>query len=219
MMRRALAPRHALLLALLTTAGSRSAFADDSRAAIRDDLHTYYDGEQNTAFLFLALGAASAANGAVFASGDQDFSRGIGWSMVAMGVLQALGSVYYASAVEAKASELDGMLSVDPARFKRVEAAHIHGTTSRFVLYRLSELGIAVAGAGVATYGFIENRDAWKGAGIGIAAEALTFFVLDSFGVARAHAYEERVRRFDPSLALDIGGRDRPWSMGMAARF
>ncbi len=51
---------------------------------------------------------------------------------------------------------------------------------------RASELVLVVAGAGVATYGFVSDKDVWKGVSIGVAAEAATFFVLDAFGSARA---------------------------------
>ena len=53
---------------------------------------------------------------------------------------------------------------------------------------RASELALVVAGAGVATYGFVSDKDVCKGVGVGIgvAAGAATFFVLDAFGSARA---------------------------------
>lgn len=35
---------------------------------------------------------------------------------------------------------------------------------------RASELALVVAGAGVATYGFVSDKDVWKGVGIGVAA-------------------------------------------------
>ena len=66
-----------------------------------------------------------------------------------------------------------------------------------------ASLPLVVAGAGVATYGFVSDKDVWKG--VGVAAEAATFFALDAFGSARAVDYEEHVKRFDPSVAFSIG--------------
>ena len=103
-------------------------------------------------------------------------------------------------------------LARDPRAFKLEEGTHIHGTTSRFVAYRFGELALAVAGAAVAGYGFGVGRDIWKGVGLGITAEALTFYTLDSYGQSRALSYEDRVRHFQPTVG--VGGGDRPWTIG-----
>ena len=80
-----------------------------------------------------------------------------------------------------------GGIAIGQAAFKRDETEHIHGTTSRFVAYRLAELGLALGGAGVATYGVVGHHDLDTGIGLGVAIEALTFFTIDSFGTRRAH--------------------------------
>ena len=184
-----------------------------------DEMRAYYAGEKTTAFVFVAVGVVSAAAGAVLVTREGDFARGMGWSVLGLGAFEALGAGFYAFQVDAQLAHYSETLARDPAAFKREELTHIHGTTSRFVVYRLSEVALALAGAGVATYGFAANKDAWKGIGIGVAAEALTFFLLDSFGQARAVAYEERVRRFEPTVSLQLGGKDRPWSVGVGGKF
>ena len=190
-----------------------------SQAAIAANMTDYYGGERNTAFLFTGIGLASAGGGAFLATRDSDFPRGLGWSMIGIGGLEAIGAIFYAIQVGAEVDHYTALLEKDHAAFQKEEAAHIHGTTSRFFYYRAGELVLALAGAGIATYGFATNRDVWKGAGIGIGAEALTFFVLDAFGAGRAHAYEDRVQRFAPSLAFTLGRGARPWSFDLAARF
>ncbi len=191
-------------------------------APIADGMRGYYASERSTAFLFIGVGAGSAAAGGVLAATaprDGDFSRGLGWSLLTVGVLEAAGAAFYAFQVNAEIDHYSAALAKDPTAFKREELAHIHGTTSRFVAYRLSELALAAGGAGVATYGFVKNQDTWKGVGIGVAAEALTFFVLDSFGQARAKAYEDEVRGFNPEMAIEIGGGERPTTLGVRSRF
>jgi hypothetical protein len=138
--------------------------------------------------------------------------------MISIGALEVLGSAFYAVQVGAELDHYSELFARDPAKFKSDETVHIHGTTSRFFWYRASELLLVVAGAGVATYGSVSDRDVWKGVGIGVAGEAATFFVLDAFGSARAVDYEEHVKRFDPSVAFSIGDGVRPWSLSVGGK-
>ena len=212
-----------VLLAMASMSVGRPARADDgappASAGIGDGMRDYYQSEKTTAYTFVGVGAASAAAGGILLTRPGDFARGLGGSLLTLGVLEAAGAAFYAFQVDAEVDHYSATLARDPSAFKREEASHIHGTTTRFFAYRLSELALAVGGAGVATYGFAKDQDLWKGVGIGVAAEALTFFVLDSFGQARARAYEDEVQRFQPSVAVQVGGGDRPTTLGMSARF
>jgi hypothetical protein len=198
------------------------ASADDAptgRAAVSDDLLAYYGSERTTGYLFAALGVASAAAGGVLVTRSQDFARGLGWSLLGLGALEVLGGGFYALQVGGEIDHYATLLSADPAAFKREEARHIHGTTSRFVFYRITELLVAAGGVGAAAYGFASNRDAWKGAGIGIAGEALALFALDAFGQSRATRYEDQVLHFEPTIALAPGAPGTPWGVGVGGRF
>ncbi len=203
------------------TACAGTAAADEppiGRAEIQDELLSYYGSERTTGYLFGALGVASAAAGGVLVTRSQDFARGLGWSLLSLGVLEVLGGGFYALQVNGEIDHYTRALERDPAAFKIEEAAHIHGTTSRFIFYRIGELVVAAAGVGVAAYGFASNHDAWKGAGIGIAGEALSLFALDIFGQVRAARYEEKVRRFEPGIALSAGAPGAPWGLTLAGR-
>ncbi|MDB5218795.1 MAG: hypothetical protein JWO86_6722 [Myxococcaceae bacterium] len=193
--------------------------APSARAAMAEDVTGYYRSERNTAFTFIGLGVVSAGVGTGLVTTRGDFATGLGVAMISIGALEVLGSTFYAFQVGAELGHYSGVLARDPAQFKGDESVHIHGTTSRFFWYRASELALVVAGAGVATYGFVSDRDVWKGVGIGVAAEAATFFVLDAFGSARAVDYEEHVNRFDPSVAFSIGDGARPWSLAVGGKF
>jgi hypothetical protein len=182
---------------------------------IAEDMHAYYASEKEIAATFVSIGMASTvAGGAMFAS-ESEFARGLGGSFLVLGALQTIGAGFYGFQVDAQLAYFSSVLARSEWRFKEEESAHIHGTTSRFTLYRLSELGLAIAGAGVAAYGFAADRDVWKGIGVGVASQATLFLVIDSFGAARAHAYEERVRTFSPSLVVCPYGA----SAGFSARF
>ncbi len=193
-----------LPLATSTLAAVTSAHvarADDTRVshqAVSDDLHSYYGGESRSAYAILALGAASAYAGTILVTRNADFSRGLGWPLLTLGVLEGLGAIYYVFQVRSEVRHYESSLAQDAHGYQRDELAHMHGTRSRFVGYRLTEFALLLAGVGVATYGFVANRDAWKGAGIGISAVALPFVIIDTVNDARAKHYEETVRRFDP---------------------
>jgi hypothetical protein len=180
---------------------SPSAEAPVTRLEIEKDLRGYYIAEKGEAFFFVAVGVVSAAAGGLLvATRDDDFSKGFGWSALGFGGLVALGAGYYAYAVDGKLAQYGAILARDPAEFRRAELEHIHGTTSRFVLYQLLELAVVLGGAGVAVYGFAKDKPVLQGAGIAIGVESAAVLVLDWFGGQRAKAYEERLGRFDPRL-------------------
>jgi hypothetical protein len=137
----------------------------------------------------------------------EDFARGLGWSWLVFGGIELLGGLGYAIGVGREIDHFGGLLAHDPAAFRAEEHAHIHGTTSRFLYYRITEAVLFFGGAGAAIYGFAAKEDAWKGAGIGLAAASLPIVVLDTINDARAHRYEDALVRFTPSLAvLPTGG-------------
>jgi hypothetical protein len=195
----------ALCAALAAT--TTDARADDppagpiGRVAIGDEMRGYYRSERDIAILFTGLGLASVGGGSVLATRDTDFARGLGWSMIVVGGVQLLVAIFYGLQVSHEIDHYGKALAADPGAFKIEEGEHIHGTTSRFTWYRAGELAIAAGGVGAAIYGFAADEDTWKGLGIGVAAEALAFFVIDSFGQARAHRYEKKVIEFNPSVA------------------
>lgn len=185
-----------------------------SRTAIAGDLRGYYVGERTSAYVLMAFGAASVGAGSVLVTRDTDFARGFGWPLLTLGALETLGAVFYAFQVGAEIRQYEGLLARDPAGFHRQETDHIHGTTARFIAYRLVELGLVIAGGGIATYGFAADRDVWKGAGLGLAAVSLPLLVIDSVNNARAGAYQSQVERFDPALSLQVGNRAVAVSVG-----
>ncbi len=206
MLRRALA-----VLAFMGAAATPAAvLADDAsapagppvgRLEIGDEMRAYYNSERDTAILFTGLGFASAGAGTALVSREGDFAHGLGWSMITVGGIEVLVAIFYGLQVSWEIDHFGKALAADPAAFKVEESTHIHGTTSRFTWYRAGELAVAAGGAGAAIYGFAAKDDVWKGIGIGVAAEALAFFVIDSFGQSRARDYEKKVIRFEPSVA------------------
>jgi hypothetical protein len=79
---------------------------------------------------------------------------------------------------------------------------HMAGTSRRFVVYRAVEIGLTLAGAGMAGYGLAAKQDVWTGTGVGIGSLALPLVVIDTFNNARASRYLDRVRAFEPSVGI-----------------
>jgi len=186
---------------------------------MKQDVHEYYDTEFNDGLWFVAYGAVSAVSGAISLSRDGDFEKGYGWSTLILGGLTALGGAGYSLTVVPRREHFTALFERDPAKFKTEEAEHIAGTNSRFVLYLGGEAAETLAGIGIATYGFIKDKDLYKGAGIGVALEGIGLLLIDGPGAVRAARYQNEVRRFNPSVALSIGGGLRPWGVQVGHRF
>jgi hypothetical protein len=181
------------------------------------DLRDYYGGERASAYVVIGIGVPAAVAGGVLAAQSGDFERGLGWPMLTMGALEAVGAVFYAVRVTDEIDHYESLLARDPADYRAKELDHIDGTTSRFVGYRLAELGLTLAGIGIASYGFASNRDAWKGVGIGVGGMALPFLVIDTINNGRAQRYHDRLQAFQPTLGVapTAGG----WSFAVAGAF
>jgi hypothetical protein len=168
------------------------------------------------------MGAAAAAGGGYLVTRDSAFARGLGWPWLVMGGLETVGAIFYAFQVGGEIDHYGGELARDPATYRAEELDHLRGTSSRFVVYRAVELGLTLGGAGVATYGLATNRDAWKGAGLGVASLALPFFVIDTLNDARASRYLDEVRRYQPVVGVQPAGGEageRGWTVSVAGRF
>lgn len=64
----------------------------------------------------------------------------MGWPLLTLGGLETLAAIFYAVQVGGEIDHYESALAADLAVFRREELAHIHGTTSRFLFYRLAEV-------------------------------------------------------------------------------
>ena len=173
---------------------------------MRRDLDGYYHGEQTSAYVIGGMGLAAAGGGAYLVTRKSDFARALGWTWIGMGGLETIGAAFYALQVDGEIDHYRAALARDPAAYRSEELDHMHGTSSRFTAYRATELGLVVAGAGMAIYGLVTKRDVWKGVGAGVVSLSLPLLVIDSVNNARANRYIDSVGRFQPSVAATPGG-------------
>jgi hypothetical protein len=206
----------------LAIAWTPAAFADDatpSRATMESDMRGYYGGERLSAYAIGGTGVLAATAGAYLVTRDTDFERGLGWPLLVMGGLEAIGATVYAYQVGSEIDHYGAALARDPAAYRTEEADHIRGTSSRFVIYRITELSLTLGGAAALGYGLATNRDVWKGAGLGVAALALPFFVIDSVNDARAKRYLDRVESFHPTLSVQPAVAERGLFVSLGSKF
>jgi hypothetical protein len=209
-----------LALAVALGAASALAWASPARADDVDaQLRGYYGGERLSAYLVGGTGAAAAGAGAYLVTRDAPLDRGLGVAWLAMGSLETIGAVVYAIQVGGEIRHYEAELARDPGAYRADEVEHLHGTSSRFVVYRAVELSLALAGAGAAVYGAASHRPQWTGAGIGVGSLALPFFVLDTVNDARASRYLDEVKRYQPTVGLAPGDAQRPWMLSVSGRF
>jgi hypothetical protein len=191
------------------------ASAQAQSAAMQDELLNYYRGEQAAAFMVGGMGVAAAGGGAYLVTRKTDFTRGLGWTWIAMGGLEAIGGAIYAYQVEAEIDHYQAALGRDPSAYRAEEIDHMEGTTSRFGYYRAAELALTLVGTGLAAYGFGAKRDLFKGIGLGIATLSLPLLVIDSFNDVRARRYLDGVKRFD----LAVGASEDGMTIATRGRF
>lgn len=177
------------------------AFASASPAqnsAAQSAMDDWFKGEKNEAFVFFGLGAVSAGTGAYLLTLDTDFSRGAGWTAIGFGGVEMLFATTYTLGLAPKHDELEDDLAQNPAKYKQDELERMNAIADRFVIYRYTELGIFVAGAGLATYGFLKDKKALAGIGITASAHAAIVLFLDYFAERRTHDYIDALEDFQP---------------------
>jgi hypothetical protein len=214
-------PRGRLLgcVAALTVTAAASAEEPTRPQAMREDLDSYYGQEVVTSSIIAGLGAAGAGTGGYLVTRKGDFSRGLGWTLLPLGSLELVGGILYVVGVESEIRRYGDLLATDPVAFREVESKHIEGTRRRFIYYRLTELGLAVAGVGVGTYGFIAKRPTFEGIGVGGFAVGLPFVVIDSFNNAHAARYAGEVERFVPTVSVGCAQARESLCIGLGGSF
>ena len=159
----------------------------------------------------------ASARGIPLALQSGDFSRGLGWPLLSLGAIETIGAVFYVFQVQAEIERYRALLASDPEAFQKAELAHIEGTRSRFVLYRAVELGVTLVGLSLGVYGFAASQDLYKGLGTGLFAIGLPLTIVDTVNDGRAGAYVDRLRHFDPTLAMQRD--EHGWRLALGGRF
>ncbi len=163
---------------------------------MRVEMDDYFAGEREEGSLFMGLGAAAIFGGAASFAQGEDWSRGLAYPLVGVGVVHAgVGAVVWGR-TRGQVARLRASLLRDPMRFRHLELDRMGRVNRQFRWLAGVEIGLACAGVGLATYGFAADRGAWKGVGVGLAAESLVTLALDLVAARRALRYTRALEVF-----------------------
>ena len=198
-----------------------AAAADEAPAlrAMHEGLRAYYAGERTAALVALAVGVLALGVGLGLARRGGALARGLGWSLLGFGALNALGAGSYTVALSGTIARYEALFAGDPAAYQREELAHLRGVTSRFTPIRGFDLTLVVAGAVLAAAGFSRRRATWQGLGLGVSVQALALLGLETVNYERARVYQERIAGFVATASASSSTRDaRDGGRGHAIR-
>lgn len=174
--------------------------APTARPWMRLELDEYFAGERAEGSVFMGLGASSMFGGGVSYAQGAEWSRGASAPLLAFGVVHfAVGAVVWARSND-QAARLRAILRRNPARLRDLELARMDRVNRQFRWLALVEIGLAAAGAGLASYGVVADKPGWTGAGVALGVESLVTLGLDYFAARRAADYTRALETFDPAL-------------------
>lgn len=189
--------RVAVALAALSLTLPVAARAEGPRPEeqLRDEVSAYFGREKIAARLFLGFGVASIAGGGALISRPDAFARGAGYTMAGIGVIQAVAATAYHFSIDTRVEKLHARIRADAGLLRREELERVRGVSSRFVLFRYTELALMATGIALAAAGEVKDKPVMKGVGLGLGVEAFVFLGLDLLAEHSAHAYQKGLAR------------------------
>jgi hypothetical protein len=178
------------------------AFASPSAAdetPIQTAMHDYFAGELREGWVFAGFGAAGVGGGALaaFAAKD-DFYRGAGWPVLAIGAIQLAAGVVLLFRTSRQIEERDRLLATAPRSFYELERPRMEKVRREFGLLEIGELGLTAVGVGLAALGGARRDHTIAGVGVGLAFESALMLAFDGRASMRADVYSGALERSDP---------------------
>lgn len=173
------------------------------RDAMRVDMRAYFWGEKWEGPFFMGVGAAGLVAGSALAAQDNDFMRGTGYPMIAVGAVQALAGAIIFFRTDAQLARLEKLLADQPAELRERELERIRRINLQFELLAAAESMLIIGGGITASVGAARKNDLLKGVGLGLVIESVATLTLDLFAAQRALRYTSSLTRFDVAL---LGG-------------
>lgn len=173
------------------------------RDAMRVDMRAYFWGEKWEGPFFMGVGAAGIVAGSALAAQDNDFMRGTGYPMIAVGAVQALAGAIIFFRTDTQLARLERLLDQNPSELRERELTRIRRINLQFELLAAAESMLIVGGGITASLGAARKNDLLKGIGLGLVIESVATLTLDLFAAQRALRYTNSLTRFDVAL---LGG-------------
>jgi hypothetical protein len=164
---------------------------------ITDTLRHYYSSERAVSYAFIVFATLSIVIGGLLVLRARGPASAIGWPLLAIGVVLAIGGGGYLHQVTARQQRALPLLQRDAPAYQRDEAEVTRTTALRYRIYRGVEATLLLIGVALALTGAHAARSTLLGIGLGLAIEALGAFTIDSFGAYHTAVYEREIARLD----------------------
>lgn len=176
---------------------SALAVTDASAQQMSEEMHEYFDGEVAGAWGFASAGVVSLTGAGLgaFAAKD-DIYHGAAYPMAVLGLVQLGAGLVLGLRTHGQVVERDRLLHEGDGRaFWTLEAPRMRRVQLQFAALQVVELGLALAGAGLAAYGSRAGERTVSGIGLGLAFEAGAMLVMDHAASYRADRYVDAIQR------------------------
>lgn len=164
----------------------------------KTDIEKYFVAEKQESLLFLGIGVAGLITALIFFFFlKTPFYKGAAIPLVLIGLL--LGVVGYTVYRRSDEDRVRNVYAYDmnPQDLKDKELPRMKVVMKNFVLYRYTEIALALLGLVLFVYFRThENRYFWKGFGLTLFIMALTALFADYFAEKRGHIYIKGVESF-----------------------
>ena len=163
-------------------------------------IHRYFTAEKQESLLFLLLGIVAILLAVVFfffIKTNPSFFKGAAIPLLAIGLIQiTVGYTVYARS-DKQRLDIAYQAGTDPHYISRTEMPRMENVMKNFVIYRYSEIILALAGMAL-FFIFYNNAGMsfWKGLGCTLAIQALLMLGADHFAEKRGKTYTLGLENF-----------------------
>jgi hypothetical protein len=155
-------------------------------------MHDYFAGELAEGWVFAGAGTAGIAGGALGLTAKDDFYRGAAFPLLAFGAIQLAAGVVLIVRTDRQVMERDAM---NRDAFLALERPRMEKVRREFGWLFVAEMGLTLAGAGLAAWGGARGDHTIAGIGTGLAFESALMLAFDGRASARADTYAAALDR------------------------
>ena len=157
----------------------------------KKDIERYFNGEKAESILFAATGIVSVAVAIIFLFLiDGLFYKGAALPLFLLGIILTIVGIHVYRKSDSDRARNVNALEMNPAELQNLELPRMKKVMRNFVVLRITEIILALAGIGIFIY-FRKNPAMawWNGFGIALAVMAVTALCADYFAEKRGHEY------------------------------
>jgi drug/metabolite transporter (DMT)-like permease len=162
------------------------------------DIEKYFNAEKAESLLFLGIGIAGIIAALIFLFVlKTQFYKGVAVPLTLVGLL--LGVVGYTVYARSDSDRIRNVYAYDmnPSELKEKEIPRMEAVMKNFVIYRYTEITLAVIGLGLFFFFRTNiNQQFWAGVGIGLFVMAVLALGADYFAEKRGHIYLNGLRTY-----------------------